>query len=159
MTDLNRRDVLTFAAAASAVALSAEALAGPDPKKGGAKDAANTPALSPQLKAVLDSTAECLATGPLCMARCTDHLAAGMTAMADCQKAVMNMLAVTEAMASVAGYRHADAKLMKMLASTCAAYCRTCEKACAAHAAMHEECKACGEACARCAAACDALPG
>lgn len=158
MTIVDRRDLLTGLAAASAVMLSAQALAGPDPKKG-AKDAAAAPAVSPQLKAIQDSTAECLATGRLCLARCTDHLAHGMTNMADCQRAVMNMLAVTEAMAEVAGFRNADPKSMKALAQVCATFCRTCEKACAAHAAMHEECKVCGEACARCAQACDQLPG
>lgn len=158
MNNLDRRDLLTGLAAVGAVALSSEALAGPDPKKGG-KDMAAAPTLSPQLKAIQDSAAECLTTGRFCMARCTDHLAHGMSAMADCQRAVMNMLAVTEAMANVAGYRSADPKAMKALAQACASFCRTCEKACAVHAAAHEECKACGEACARCAQACEQLPG
>lgn len=158
MNNLDRRELLTGLTAVSAALISAEAFAGPDPKKGG-KDAAAAPAISPQLKAVQDSTAECLATGRLCLARCTDHLSHGMNTMADCQRAVMNMLAVTQAMADVAGFRNADAKAMKALAQACATFCRACEKACAAHAAAHEECKACGEACARCAQACEQLPG
>jgi len=158
MNNFDRRDLLTGAAAVGAVLWSADVLAGPDPKKG-AKDAAAAPAVSPQLKAIQDSTAECLATGRLCLARCTDHLAHGMTNMADCQRAVMNMLAVTQAMADVAGFRNADPKAMKALAQACGAFCRACEKACAVHAATHEECKACGDACARCAQACEQLPG
>lgn len=120
-------------------------------------DAPPAPPLSPAHKALLESTEACARAGRVCLARCTDHLAAGMTAMAPCQRAVMNMLAVVEAMASVAGYASADPKLVKQLAKTCAAYCRACAAACQPHAAQHAECKACEDACIACAKACEAM--
>jgi len=77
--------------------------------------------------------------------------------MAQCQRAVMNMLSVTGAMADVAAYKNADPKQISALASSCAAFCRTCASACEAHKDHHAECKACHESCLACAKACDAL--
>lgn len=158
MTLLDRRSAL--AAAAAAVVLADTALAQKDPHAGHKmppKDAPPAPPPSPKLTAIAASTADCQKAGRACLAGCTEHLAAGMTSMATCQRAVMNMLAVSGAMADVAGYNNADPKLIKSLAATCAAFCRACEKACEAHADHHAECKACMEACRACAAACEAL--
>lgn len=128
----------------------------------GAADAApaTLPAAAPlsaEHKAVIESTAECLRAGRACLARCTDHLAAGMAGMADCQKAVMNMLAVVGAMADVAGYANASRANLAALASTCAGYCEACANACEPHAAHHVECAACRESCLACVKACRAL--
>jgi Cys-rich four helix bundle protein (predicted Tat secretion target) len=120
-------------------------------------DAAPAPALSPAYKALLDASVECVRAGRVCLSRCTDHLAAGMTDMAACQRAVMNMLAVVEAMTTVASYASADPKLVKQLAKACAAYCRACASACQPHSAHHAECKACEDACTACAKACEAV--
>lgn len=153
---LDRRSAL---AAAAAIVIADTALAQKDPHAGHKipDDAPSAPPPSPKLTAIAASTADCQKAGRACLASCTGHLAAGMTSMAACQRAVMNMLAVSGAMADVAGYANADAKLIKSLAATCAAFCRTCEKACEPHAAHHAECKACMEACRTCAAACEAL--
>jgi Cys-rich four helix bundle protein (predicted Tat secretion target) len=121
---------------------------------------ADAPAKAPpsaKLQAVINGTAECVQAGRVCLASCTEHLAMGMSDMASCQRAVMNMLAVCGAMADVAGFRNADEKNMRALAAACAAFCRACEKACEAHAAHHVECKACLESCRACATACEAL--
>ena len=159
---LDRRDVLSGLAGVGAVLLATEALAA-DPKKdehaGHAKpaaDAAPPGAVPPALQAVIDSTNACLVAGRVCLARCTDHLAGNMSVMADCQRAVMNMLAVTEALAETSAYRNSAAKTHKALAAVCADYCRACAVECEKHASMHAECKACGEACRGCAKACDA---
>lgn len=171
MQNFDRRQALAAAAGIGATLIATSALAGdakPADKKaehpkgaehpaGAAKDAAPLAPPSPQMKAVIDATAQCQAAGRVCLARCTDHLATGTPMMADCQRAVMNMLAVSGAMATVAGYRNADAKNIKSLATTCAAYCRACAKACEPHAAQHEECKACMDACNSCAKACEAI--
>jgi hypothetical protein len=77
--------------------------------------------------------------------------------MAECQRAVMNMLAVVEAMAQVAGFANAEPKNLKQLAKTCAAFCKSCAASCEPHAAHHEECKACLDACTACAKACEAF--
>jgi len=153
---LDRRSAL--AAAAAAVVLADTALAQKDPHAGHKMpDAPAAPPPSPKLTAVAAATAECQKAGRACLAACTEHLAAGMPSMAACQRAVMNMLAVSGAMADVAGFNNADAKLIKSLAASCAAFCRACEKACESHAAHHAECKACMEACRVCATACEAL--
>ncbi len=73
-----------------------------------------------ELSAVVTATAECQRAGRVCLAHCTDFLADGMSAMADCQRAVMNMLAVTGAMSDVAGFGNATATNIAALAATCA---------------------------------------
>jgi Cys-rich four helix bundle protein (predicted Tat secretion target) len=159
-----RREVIAGLAGLGAVLAGASAIAD---AKGSAvghaghdmKDAAPPPPLSAAHKALIQSTADCLRAGRLCMARCTDHLAAGTALMADCQRAVMNMLPVVEAMADVAGYANTSQDNLKTLAKTCAQFCRSCAEACEPHAAHHEECKACQDACIDCADACDALVG
>ncbi|MCC7382947.1 MAG: Csp1 family four helix bundle copper storage protein [Deltaproteobacteria bacterium] len=164
---LHRREVLTAAIGVGTL-LAAEAAAqekgkekkpAPAGHAGHGPDAKPAPPPSPALQAIIDSTARCLKDGRVCLARCTDHLAAGTPMMADCQRAVMNMLAVTEAMASTAGYASADPANLKALARACAAFCRACEKACEPHAKDHVECKACGDACRECAKACETYAG
>lgn len=123
----------------------------------GAKDPAPAGPASKELLAVMDATADCARAGRWCLARCTDHLAAGSPMMEHCQRAVMNMLAVVAAMGDVAGYRNAVPQNMKALATTCAAFCRACADACQPHSSHHEECLACMNACLACAKACEAF--
>ena len=151
---LQRREVIAGLAGLGAALTSAATPAQSAP----AGKVAPTPApLSAQHKAVVDSTAECLRAGRVCLARCTDHLAAGMDTMADCQRAVMNMLSVVGAMADVASFANATPANIRSLAMTCARFCDTCAAACEPHAAHHAECKDCREACLACAKACNAL--
>lgn len=112
--------------------------------------------VSKQLKELQRSTFECLQLGEICLAQCNAVLAGGKTSMAECQLAVMDMLAVVRAMAQVATYNTGDVKAMKNLAMTCADFCRACEKECKVHAKDHEECKNCMDACTRCIKACNA---
>lgn len=131
---------------------------GADPHAGhDVKDAPPAELLSNRHRAVVGSTAACLGAGRVCLARCTDHFATGMKDMADCQRAVMNMLAVVGAMADVAGYANAAPRNLRSLAATCADFCTACADACDPHAAQHEECRACRDACLECAKACTAL--
>jgi Cys-rich four helix bundle protein (predicted Tat secretion target) len=148
MTALARRDVVKSLAAGAV-------LLGSTIAQAQKVDAPAAPALTDKEKEIIAATAECAATGRVCLARCTDHLVAGVN-MEKCQKAVMNMLAVVDAMAEVAAFRTAGAADRKAIATACAAFCRACEKECEPHAAHHEECAACMKACRRCAKACDA---
>lgn len=159
-----RRDVIAGLAGLGAVLASAvafaEAGAPADAHAGHAmKDAAPAPQLSAAHKRLIESTAACLKAGRFCMARCTDHLASGTALMADCQRAVMNMLPVVEATFAVAGHVNAKPQDLKALAKTCAQFCRSCAEACEPHSAHHPECKACEDACLDCADACDAVVG
>lgn len=108
-----------------------------------------------QEKALLETTMDCMETGEVCLSHCADNLEAGDTAMAECQRSVMNMLAVCLALFKTASYKSADSKRLKALAKVCADFCRDCAKACEKHAAHHEECKKCMESCKECAKACD----
>jgi Cys-rich four helix bundle protein (predicted Tat secretion target) len=153
MQTLNRRDTIAGLAAAIAIVGASTAQA---QKKTPMPDAAKTTPLTDIEREIIAATAECTAAGRVCLARCTDHLAAGMKNMERCQKAVMNMLSVTEAMADVAAYRTAGQAERRALAKACAAFCATCAKECEPHAAHHEECAACKNACDRCAKACEA---
>jgi Cys-rich four helix bundle protein (predicted Tat secretion target) len=151
---LHRREIIARFADLGAALTSAATLARSTP----AGKVAPTPGpLSTQHRAVVDSTAECLRAGRVCLARCTDHLAAGMNTMADCQRAVMNMLSVVGAMADVAGFANAGPANIRSLATTSARFCDTCAAACEPHAAHHEECKACREARLACAKDCNAF--
>ncbi len=157
---LDRREILTGLAGLGTVLLAGDAHPQADPHAahaGMGADAAPVTPASPALQAVIATTASCLRDGRFCLSRCTDHLAAGTSLMADCQRAVMNMLAVVQAMSDVAGYRNAAAANVKALANTCAAFCRTCAKACEPHAEHHAECKACKDSCLACVKACEAL--
>lgn len=112
---------------------------------------------SSDLKKLVDLTQDCLKTGATCLSHCNELLAKGITNMAECQKSVMNMLAVCEALSKVAAYHNADEKLIKSLAKTCAEYCRACQKSCEKHAQHHAICKECMESCIACAKACESL--
>ena len=155
--DVTRRELIT-AMAGFGAALAASTAAGEAPREGHAMLAPAAP-LSAEHKAGIAATADCLRAGRACLARCTEHLAAGMAGMAECQRAVMNMLAVVEAMADVAGFANAAPANLKALAATCAGFCDTCASACEPHAAHHEECAACRESCLACVKACRALAG
>lgn len=111
---------------------------------------------SKELKAVASSAFDCLRTAEVCLAQCTAVLAAGNTSMADCQRSVLNMIAVCDAMARAATYNTAEGARLKTLARVCADFCRDCEKECQRHAEAHSECKECMESCQACARACDA---
>ncbi len=159
---VDRRNVLSGIASLGALFISTSACAQQTPPAdphaghhGG--DAPPLPPMPAGLEGVIAATAGCAAAGRVCLARCTEHLAAGMKDMAPCQRAVMNMLSVSKAMADVAAYRNSAPELMRALAKVCASFCRACEEACKAHAEQHAECKACMEACAACAKACEAF--
>jgi len=167
---MERRDFIAgmgTLAAAAAAAVAVDGVARADHHKdhgkgaaggarGGKKPMAPDKPMPKELQQIIATTTRCLERGELCLAHCTDNLAAGDTSMADCQRGVMNMLAVCEATFRAASYRSADPKSLKALARVCADFCRACAKACEPHAAHHTECKDCMEACAECARACDA---
>lgn len=154
---LHRRDLLIGVAGLSAMALASGVQAKEAHDHDGKHDARPPVPLSAAHKAVIASTADCMRTGRVCLARCTDHLASGVPMMEHCQRAVMNMLAVVSAMADVAGYANAKSEDLKLLAKACAEFCRSCAEACEPHASHHEECQACMDACIACAKACDAI--
>ena len=110
-------------------------------------------------KALVPLISDCLVKAQACAAHCERELANGNKEMAQCARAVADMLALCGALAPLVAH---ESNLDGKLAAVCAEACAACATACNAHAAhfahgMHMECKACAEACGKCEAACRAL--
>ncbi|HPH67362.1 MAG TPA: Csp1 family four helix bundle copper storage protein [Kofleriaceae bacterium] len=164
---LNRRQLLGVSAGLASLAIATHATAAPKSAGSNGKVQPPTskvpaPAPSPKAaarKALIPLISDCLVKAQACAAHCERELANGNKDMAQCARAVADMLALCGALAPlVARESNLDAKLAVVCADACAA----CVTACNAHAAhfahgMHLECKACGEACSKCEAACRAL--
>jgi Cys-rich four helix bundle protein (predicted Tat secretion target) len=146
-----RRDVITTAALASAALyVSRDASAAAPPARTDTKDVFTESA---------DSAAACVRAGDACIAHCIDELGRGNTAMANCNARVHEMLAFTNAMATLAALK---SDMAKKLAPVCADACKTCADACLEHKAhwahgMHLACQACYEACVTCEKSCRKL--
>lgn len=135
---MNRRQLIATLAAATLVGSNAKAAA---TKVGGA---------------VVDACYACMKTGELCLNMCNDMLIRGNTSIADCQKRVVDMLTMCQAMGAMAARNTAPIGRLKAMATLCADTCRDCERACQPNASM-AECRACMEDAAKCARACDAF--
>ena len=105
--------------------------------------------------AVVDACYACMKSGELCLAMCNDMLGKGMTAFADCQKRVSDMLTMCEAVGTMVARNTAPAARLKAMAVLCEDTCRDCERACRPNASM-AECKTCADDAAKCARACEA---
>jgi Cys-rich four helix bundle protein (predicted Tat secretion target) len=106
-------------------------------------------------QAVVDACADCMKTGEACLAMCNEMLRHGMTDVAECHARVVDMLAMCEAMGSMAAANASPPTRLKALAALCADTCRDCARACEPQAARHAECKTCMDDAAACAQACD----
>jgi Cys-rich four helix bundle protein (predicted Tat secretion target) len=157
---MDRRRFITGFGAATALAAGA-AIAQektPDHPHAGHPDV-KVPARPQALDTILETTSACQSAGAVCLSHCSYYVLQGDEKMAECQRAVMNMLAITKAMHDMAGFNTAAPGHLRALAKVCADFCRACEKACEPHADHHPECKACRDACQECARACDAYAG
>ncbi len=137
---MNRRQLIAAGAAAAAVVLTESVAA----------------AATKESTAVVDACYACMKTGELCLAMCNDMMGKGMTALADCQKRVSDMLTMCEAVGTLVARNTTPAARLKALAVLCADTCRDCERACRPNISM-AECKACMEDATKCARACDAF--
>lgn len=109
--------------------------------EGHAKAPAADVEVDPEL---VNIVADCIAAGRVCLNHCLRMLGTGNTSMAECSRAVSDMLAICEASESLAA---AGSKHLKALATVCITACTDCSKACEPHVGHHAECKACKEAC------------
>lgn len=105
------------------------------------------------------TAADCIRTGEACVAHCGDELGRGNTAMANCNKRVHEMLAMVQAMLTLASSK---SEFAKRHAANCADACKACAAACLEHKehwghGMHLPCKACYDACIACEASCRKL--
>ena len=155
---MDRRQLVKGATAASLGVLASTAMGSTHKHhKGHGHKVSDSGIKKAKLEAIVESSSDCLKSGQACLVHCQKLLAAGDTSMAECQAAVVNMLASCEAMMKVASYDNMSKDLIKDLASTCAKICENCAKACEAHAKHHKECKACLESCKKCIKTCKAI--
>ena len=96
---------------------------------------------------VINTTAECLKTGEVCIAHCVDEFSKGRTSLADCHKKVQDMLSLCGAMLKLASH---SSILAGGLAKVCIKACQSCKAACKKHMQHHQTCKDCYEACVAC---------
>lgn len=97
-----------------------------------------------------DKAANCVSKGEACLTHCYALLAHGDTSMAACAKTAREMLALCNALRSIASQ---DAPSLPKLAAVAMDACSRCEAECRKHVA-HAPCKACADSCAACAAEC-----
>lgn len=110
-----------------------------------AGDAKNEPKVSAKERVSLASL-ECIQSGTVCLQHCLRSLATGSTMMADCSKAVTDMLAQARAFHELAV---SDSKHLGLAAKAMSALAKDCEVACKKHEGMHAECKRCAECCVK----------
>lgn len=144
---MERRELLTTAAAAVLGALSGSALAADH-------DHHHDHGSAPRHAALIATTGDCLQRGEACLAHCLVLLGKGDKEMAPCARSVNQMLAVCGALARLAAQ---EAPATTALARVAADVCADCEKECRKHEKKHAECKACAEACAACLKECRKL--
>lgn len=137
---MKRRLVLAAAATMLAAPALAQSHAGHD--HGGAEG---------KNAALVATALSCVRAGIVCLDHCYASFAAGDTSLAACARSVDEMMAVTTALAKLAGTGSANLPALAKVALT---VCLECEKECRKHADTHATCKACADACAACAAEC-----
>lgn len=97
-----------------------------------------------------DKASDCVSKGEACLTHCHELLAQGDKSMASCAKSVREMLALCNALRSIASQ---GAPTLPKLAGVAMDACTRCEAECRKQE-MHAPCKACADACAACAAEC-----
>jgi Cys-rich four helix bundle protein (predicted Tat secretion target) len=107
-----------------------------------------------QNQALVESAADCIVKGQICISHCLDLLAEGDKDMAACAKSVNQMLALCNALVSLGTQQSAYLPAVSKVALEA---CEACEKECRKHEKKHEQCKACADSCAACIKQCKAL--
>lgn len=102
---------------------------------------------------LINSAADCISKGEICLAHCLVLLGEGNKAMASCAQSVSQMLALCGALQKLAAQ---SAPQTKALAKVALDACTECEKECKKHEDKHAECKACRESCLDCIKQCKA---
>jgi len=139
---LDRRDLLTAGVGLVAFATVARAA-----DEAAQKPAAAASSEGQQLaaQALAKAIGQCLTAGNACLDHCLTLLGSGDTSLAECSKAVRDMLAVCNATQILVVGKPAYVKSAVQL---CIDACTDCERACRKHEERHAICKTCAEACA-----------
>ena len=135
----DRRDLLRVAVGLAAYASVARA-----GDEAAPKSAVSASAVSNEGLALAQALAQCITTGNACLDHCLVLLGSGDTSLAECSKAVRNMLAVCSATQVLVLSKPVYVKPAVQL---CIDACTDCESACRKHAEQHVVCKTCADAC------------
>lgn len=87
----------------------------------------------------------CITSGQVCLQHCLGLLGVGDVGLADCARAVSDMISVSQATQALAA---AGAPELKALASVAVSVLTRCEACCRKHAAQHDACLDCATRCA-----------
>jgi len=110
----------------------------------------------PANNAVLGAAAACASAGQVCLQHCLALLAEGDKAMAPCAQATTDMIAVSQATASLAA---SGSPQLGAQAAVALAAATRCEGECRKHADTHATCRDCADSCSRAIAAYRTLAG
>ena len=143
--DNSRRNILLGCAAISASLLASNAFASMDHSKHHME--------SPHGD-IIDAALSCVKKGDACVAHCIHLIQMGNRDMADCLKAVSDMLPMCNTLAKLAASQSTH---LAEFAKVCITVCEDCEKECDKHADKHEACKACRDSCRSCIEQCKKL--
>jgi len=135
---LNRREMLRTGPAfftLTSVAYAADESA-PKPAAGGSSD---------KEEVFAKALGQCVSSGNACLQHCLNLLGTGDTSLAECSKAVRDMLAVCGAEQTLV---LGESPRAKTAAQLCIDVCTGCEAACRKHETRHAVCKVCAESCA-----------
>ncbi len=124
---------------ASAVGLACAGQAASQPGAGG-----HTHAHVDRQDGLRETVGRCIVAGDACLAHCLEALGAGDTSLADCSKAVHDMLATCRGVGPLAA---TNSPLFSAVAKLCVAACERCRDACEPHIDMHPECRNCHDRC------------
>lgn len=92
----------------------------------------------------------CSRSGEACLKMCFDMLATGDSSMAECARAVRELVIACDALAGMAIH---DSKHLASYAEVTSKICDECREQCLSHD-EHPQCRACADACEKCANAC-----
>jgi Cys-rich four helix bundle protein (predicted Tat secretion target) len=158
---MNRRELLLGSAAVAVSALTTRALAADampehehhhETSAEGMHEHHHSGPANPKL---LESAADCVKTGQLCIRHCFDLFAQGENKeLAACAIGVNELIAVSSALQVLAT---SNSKHLAKYAKVSLDVCKACEEECRKHEKKHQTCKDCAEACAACAKECEKI--
>jgi Cys-rich four helix bundle protein (predicted Tat secretion target) len=105
-------------------------------------------------QALIDAADDCSKKGSLCINHCLMSFAAKDTTLAVCAKSVTEVIAICNALVTVAAV---ESRNLSALARAAMSFCKDCEDECRKHEKTHATCKECADACAKCLVECKKL--
>jgi len=104
---------------------------------------------------LVESSADCVRTGQICIRHCLDLFAQGeQKELAACAISVNELISVCSALQQLAA---SNSKHLPKMAKFAMDVCKGCEEECRKHEKKHQACKDCAESCVACAKECEKI--